>query len=180
MAPAEWVSYELWLFVRQKAVTGVIVDSQRALRELYYSSVFMSSFTHHRRRQTLVQICSSSVVMISTFRSQGEAACSCQTFPNIFCLDLKSFSSPHTNSLSHTHTHILSLALPISYSHAHNKCGWNVWCGHDAAQASPAPFSTKSPWFRICFYSLVWQGQYSRLTRKNLSQTCHVFPGGGM
>lgn len=127
----------------------------------------MSSFTHHRRRQTLVQICSSSVVMISTFRSQGEAACSCQTFPNIFCLDLKSFSSPHTNSLSHTHTYCLWLSQSVILMHTINAAGmcdvdtmrprlvllhsapnppglgfaFTVWCGRDSTPGSPVRIS---------------------------------------
>lgn len=173
--------YEWYLYLEDKKLS--LGKSCQALipEELYYSCVFMSCFTHHRPRQTLVQICSRRGVMISTFRSQGEAACNL-LLPNIpkyllswfeiFFLNLQKFCL--------SHTHILSPALKISYSHAHNKCSWNVWCGLDVAQASPAPFSSKSPWFRICFYSPVCQGPYSKLTRKNLSPTCHIFPGGGM
>lgn len=69
-----------------------------------------------------------------------------------------------------------SLAHMNSLSRAHSKCSWNVWCGLSVARVSPAPFTRKSSWFRICFYSPVCLELYYKLGRKNLSQTCHVFP----
>lgn len=129
LALPEWVSccisgqnsgYE-WYFEDKRLSLG---NSWQAAspEELHYSCVFMSSFTHHHRRQTLVQICSSSGVMISTFRSQGEAACNLP-LPNIptyllswfdiFFLSSHKFSHWffslwHTHTVSSSHNQLLS------------------------------------------------------------------------
>ncbi len=154
--------------------------------ELHYSCVFMSGFSHHGCRQTLVQICSSSGVMISTFGSQGEAACNLplpniptylRTWFDIFFLSSHQFSHLFSLSLSLSLTYCLQHSQSVTLMHTVNAAGmWDVdsmWPG-----LVLAPFSSKSPRFRICFYSPMCQGPYSKLTRKNLSPTCRVFPGG--
>lgn len=137
---------------------------------LRHSCVLMSGFTHHPApRQTHVHICSRSQVVIFTLRSQGEAAC------NRLHLDVPKYVTSQLVFFPPVCV-FSSLAHMNSLSRAHSKCSWNVWCGLSVARVSPAPFTRKSSWFRICFYSPVCLELYYKLGRKNLSQTCHVFP----
>lgn len=187
----EWVScfvtwqnsgYEWYLYLEDKKLS--LGKSCQALipEELYYSCVFMSYFTHHRPRQTLVQICSRRTVMISTFRSQGEAACNL-LLPNIpkYLVSWFEIFFPfwHKFSQTHTHTYCLQLSNSVTLMHTVNAAGMcdvgSMWLRLVLLHSTANP-----PWFRICFYSPLCQGLYSKLTRKNLSLTCHVFPGGGM
>ena len=144
----------------------------------FYSLSSSSSSSPPTDRQPQVQTCSCSGVMISTSRSQGEASRKLLLPPNIHKYLPSWFKPLFLSSQWFSLTHIELLALALSHTRAHSKCSWNVWCGLNVAQASPAPFSSKSLRFRICFYSPLCQGPNSKLTRKNLSLTRHVFPGG--